>query len=557
MAEVSNNRPDYLSLVNQSGSGFNVSELVDAMVNSDIQPKRFLQTEKLEKTENAISGIGYLNSQASKTKSNFELISKNEFYNISSSNSDGVSVNISDETKLSVGSRTVSNVVTAKKMIFELGGFADTGGSLNGNLTIDFGTWSEVAGAYSFSSSGGGTHNLTFAGKTLNQVAAEFNSIDGISAEVIDVGGSVNRYSLILSSDTVGATNGFHISDSTAGQDRWETPNDPTSDSVDNKFNQLATNASFTLDGISISRNTNTISNVIDGAVIELHSDFVSAATLSFNRSEGAIRQTVSDVIVSLNEFKAEIERLTLIDIEGGNHGALIMDPSVTALKSDFKKLMLSPLMGYGPDPVYMSQLGIKTNTEGDFYFDENVFERTLSSSPHYFSALKDPKISTSQATITAKQSSYSPISSGNYVVSFDASSGKWQFADTALLEIDMGGGAYKYTSTSFPGLEINTTQPLVTSETFTVYVGQSISKKMSYLMESALSINSPTAAAESSYKDLRSKISERIEKLDVREQLLRDRYTEQFGAMESSMTQFNSTKSMLENFIEAWKKQK
>ena len=36
-------KPDYLSLVNQSGSGFNVSELVDAIVGSEIEPKSYLQ----------------------------------------------------------------------------------------------------------------------------------------------------------------------------------------------------------------------------------------------------------------------------------------------------------------------------------------------------------------------------------------------------------------------------------------------------------------------------------------------------------------------------------
>ncbi len=51
-------KPDYLSLVNKSGSGFNVSELVDAIVGSEIEPKRTLQKTKQEKTENAISGIG-------------------------------------------------------------------------------------------------------------------------------------------------------------------------------------------------------------------------------------------------------------------------------------------------------------------------------------------------------------------------------------------------------------------------------------------------------------------------------------------------------------------
>ena len=46
MVEVT--KPDYLSLVNQGGSGFNVSELVTAMVAAEIEPKRAIQNTKLE-----------------------------------------------------------------------------------------------------------------------------------------------------------------------------------------------------------------------------------------------------------------------------------------------------------------------------------------------------------------------------------------------------------------------------------------------------------------------------------------------------------------------------
>ena len=73
-------KPDYLSLVNKSGSGFNVSELVDAIVGSEIEPKRSLQTAKKDRTENAISGIGFLKSQANTTQSNFETLKSDVFF---------------------------------------------------------------------------------------------------------------------------------------------------------------------------------------------------------------------------------------------------------------------------------------------------------------------------------------------------------------------------------------------------------------------------------------------------------------------------------------------
>jgi len=70
-------------------------------------------------------------------------------------------------------------------------------------------------------------------------------------------------------------------------------------------------------------------------------------------------------------------------------------------------------------------------------------------------------------------------------------------------------------------------------------------------------SIDSFNVFSEETYKTLSSDIEERLKKLEEREELINRKYTEQFGKMEQAMTQFNSTKTLLENFIEAWKKQK
>ena len=78
MVEVT--KPDYLSLVNKGGSGFNISELVTSIVASEIEPKRILENSKLEKTENAVTGFGYLYSQAAKTKTNFATIKTDSFF---------------------------------------------------------------------------------------------------------------------------------------------------------------------------------------------------------------------------------------------------------------------------------------------------------------------------------------------------------------------------------------------------------------------------------------------------------------------------------------------
>lgn len=561
MVEVT--KPDYLSLVNKGGSGFNVSELVTSMVASEIEPKRILQNSKLEKTENAISGIGYLNSQAATTQGNFSTISGDTFFDIASSNSAAIEVLANDETKLQTANRTISDVQIAKRMVFELAGFSSKTDNLDPagvevSIDVNFGTWIEDSDApdtFIFSeASGNTTQQITFTDKSLTQVAALFNEISGMTAQIVDVAGDGSSYSLILSSEDTGAANGFKLSETNSNLTRWETTADPSSTAEDNSFSQLAVDARFLLDGVQLTRSNNTITDIVDGADIVLKADTTGDAAISISRSETAIRQSINDTIFSLNEFKDEIDRLTFIDIEGDENGPLALETAATMLKTNFKKLAIEPLVGYGSDAIYLSQLGIKTNSNGEYYLDETIFEKTLSNNPDYFLALKDANLSSNSASATVTKSQFTSIPAGSYTVSKDTSN-NWFLGDTALTQVDLADGGSQFTSVTYPGLVIKTADRVPAE--FDVYVGKSFAQKMIDLMTDTLDLNSSLRSAEDSYKSLTEDIEARLEKLDEREKLISSRYTEQFGAMEQAMTQFNSTKSMLENFIESWKKQK
>ena len=555
MGEVA--KPDYLSLVNQGGSGFNVSELVTAIVASEIEPKRAIQTSKQETTENAISGIGFLNSQVAVTQKNFNTIAGDTFFNISSTNSSGVEITATDEAKLEPGNRTVENVTLAKKMVFELGEFTSLTDTFTASLTVDFGSWTEAAGTYTFTDADASTStSLSFTDQTIGQVVGLINELGDIEAQIVDTTGEGTNYSIILTSDDTGFENGFRIlSDGTGdpAQDaRWETPVDPAAHSTDNSFSQLSSNASFDLDGVSVTRKKNIITDLIEGASIELKSDFTDAATVGISRSASAVRQTVEDVIFSLNEFKAEIDRLTFIDIEGDENGPLALDPATITIKSDFKRLAVEPLRGYGEDLIYFSQLGIKTDSNGDYYLDDVTFEKTLSNNPEYFNALKDDNISTNSASVSVTKSQYTRIDAGTYTVTKVGDD--YMFGDEDLLQVPYDGGS-QFTTMAYPGLVIRSAAE--NPADFDVYVGKSFANKIDEMMTSILDLESSLSSANDSYKNMSADIEERLTALEEREELITTRYTAQFGDMEKSMTQFNSTKSLLENFIEAWKKQK
>ena len=610
-------KPDYLSLVNKSGSGFNVSELVDAIVGSEIEPKRNLQKTKQEKTENAISGIGFLTSQASSTQSSFTALKSDTFFEISSSNTAGITLTATDETKLQAGNRNISSVTTAKKMAFEFGGFSNLTDKFAANLTIDLGAWTKTAASSSnatnsfasqktyivtsqisdgddvtaitnktsynagnpiavgttFTVTNGqsdtissasikeidtyafqdadvaNSDTLNFSDKSVSEVAALLNAISGISATTVDTTGEGTNFSIIVTSDKTGADNGFRI---TGNNNRFVTPTLPDASATVNKFSQLASDATFTLDGVQVTRESNSITDLIAGATIDLKSDFTTSASIGVSRSETNVRSTVNSVINSLNEFKAEMDRLTFIDLEGSANGPLALDPAVNSIKSSFKKLAVEPLNGYGENSIYFSQLGIKTDSNGNYFLDDTIFKKTFSTNPEYFQALKDENLAASTSSATVTKSPFTQIAVGSYTVSKDGD--QWKFGDTNLTRFDYKGGSM-FTSTTYPGLVIKTAAANPAS--FTIYSGQSFSKRVADLMTKVVEVGSPLRNSEETYKTRSTDIEERLKKLEEREKLINSKYTEQFGKMEQSMTQFNSTKTLLENFIEAWKKQK
>ena len=544
MVEVT--KPDYLSLVNKSGSGFNVSELVTSIVASEIEPKRAIQNTKLEKTESAISGIGLLTAQAGTTKANFGTVLGDKFFDVKTTDANILAVNVIDEAKLLPTTIDLSITQTAKNMVFELSDFDNLTDTFSADLNLEFGKW-DPAFLDGFMATSDAVQ-VSFNDKNLSQVAAIFSDLAGISAKVIDKNGDGSKYSLVISSDLTGISNSFSISaaDNDAENDRWTT-----SQNNNNQIVQYSSNAQFQFNDVSITRESNKITDLVDGLEINLlNNNWGGNVSLHVTRSTEAIRTSATDIVFSLNEFKQKLDELTFIDLEGDANGPLALDPAVARIKSDFKKLALQPLSGYSDRPIYLSQLGIKTNNNGEFYLDDVVFEKAVQDAPERFIALKDEFAAGSRSSVKVYKSQFTNIPAGVYNVQKDGN--VWKLGDIEVTREDYIGGS-RFTSTQYPGLSLYT--PEVEPQSFSVYIGTSFSQRAVDLMDKLLDLNSSISSSEETYKIQSSDIQERLAKLEEREKLISERYTQQFGSMEQAMTQFNSPKTLLENFIEAWKK--
>ena len=552
-------RPDYLSLVNKSGSGFNVSELVTAIVAAEIDPNRNLQNSLKQKNDVAISEFGFLYA-ATTTKSSSDNITLNKYFQMTSSDSAAIVYEATDETKIIAGSDTVSNVLMAKKMIFELPGFTDLTSTITQSVTFNFGSWSQTSNvssstsnsveagktykvvtragsdagdgnafddytrdpndtsdadafhgtpievndvfrasqafsdadytfqevdAYSFTANSDNTAVTVNLSGSLETVVKQLDAVSGIEAKLVKTSSTgTDTYSVVLSSEATGLSNGFQLT--AGGNSRWETSATPTTNTSSNAFSQLSRDASLQVNNVAISRSSNTITDVIAGTTLKLQADTTATVNLTSSRSKDNVMSSVKDMISNINSFIIELNRLTYIDTAGDNDGALALDSSVKLMKRQFKDILYNPLQGYGADNIYLSQLGIKTNRDGTLYFDLTTFDKTYTNNPEYFNSLKDENISTSSATATASKSLYTSIDPGTYSVSYDGTN--WKLGTTTLTRSDHNGGS-RFISSTYAGLVIDTVETSPSS--FNIYIGNSLSTKLSDFMSEILTIDS------------------------------------------------------------------
>ena len=118
------------------------------------------------------------------------------------------------------------------------------------------------------------TISIDAASTNLSAVASAITASDaGVTAQVLDTGSDnddTDRYRLVLSGP-LGADNAFSVSTTLA---------DPTELAFSTPAGQTASDASLTINGITVSRTSNTIDDVITGVTFDLQTTTSSAATV-------------------------------------------------------------------------------------------------------------------------------------------------------------------------------------------------------------------------------------------------------------------------------------
>ena len=549
---------DYLSALN-AGSGLNVTQIVDALVDAERVPKQKQIDEAKETATVKISALGSLKNELSVFQTNAGTLDGQIGLALSSSTSN-VSLSRTDSSLASEFSHTINVANIAKSQVLNFNnngsGFASTTANIGiDQLTLEFGTWS----GSSFSA------NSDYSTTTLNLVAGATSLTDvrdainnaaiGVTASIIEV--SDNNYSLMVKS-VEGASQSLRVRSYLSSSENnvlKYNPGDVASLADTATQVVAATNASFTVDGVSITRGTNTITDLFSGVTVELSdvssSDLNTNQTISSQYSEADALTTLETVVSEINYLLSFLKEQSKPGSNGEDGGPLHNDHFIRFTENKIKNLTSTAIVGYDDDSVYLSNFGVVTELDGTLTIDQTRFKEYFAANPQHFAAVTTSMIRTGDAGITGSASTdlYTPG-----VYGLEISSGTATLTDSNSTSATMSSGTNRYgyadSTIGATGLILDTSK---TTANTNVYMGRSLLQNLSKYIDDVLTLNGDIDEKIYNLEDDVDDLVEEQEALDLQIANQRALYVEKFTAMETAVSSFRKTGEFLDNLIKSW----
>ena len=540
---------DYLSAINKQGSGLNITQIVDSLVQAETAPQSSRIQENIDRKNAAISGYALVAAELGKMKDYAVSAQGSSAYQITSDNA-AIGVKVIDQSLAGAFSGSVSVSSLAKSQTIEFTGFSSKTVAINkGTINIDFGSWS---GNTFTDNSAKATQSVVVSesNNTLSGLAASLSAISGVNATVTDKGNGT--FSLIINSDT-GVKNALRLRVTDDASDTGLAAAFDTSSNNSSKQVVAATDATINLNGVQVTRDTNTVTDLIDGYEFKLNSTTTSAASIIASTDSNSAFNKAKEFVDIFNSVNSTIDELTNKGLNGGTKGALSRDSVVTGIKRQLRSLVTTALPGFEDNPRYISELGIKTERDGSLSLAEADFQKAFAREPLLFDVMVNSlaRSSNPSVEVTSPSTVLSPKGGVYNFVENSTDGNGATLGGTSLVgnSTDSGMRQYAAVSGDTSGLRLTS---VGSAQTATIYYGQSfLSKLTDYIKEVTSSVGilatSATKAGTSisEYAEDQSDLNEKIAKMT-------ERYMSQFSAMESAVTGFKKTGEFLTGFIDS-----
>ena len=536
------------------GSGLNNSEIISALVDAETVVEKEKINEDKVNYENKISAFGILKSEL-KT---FQLATQS-LQDSSPSTHTGASSSTTTATFTNTGttdnddinaSLVVSQLAAAHSLVS--GAVSSTGSLVGaGTLTIDFGTYSTSSSTndtFSANSAKTSFNITTTSTTTLSQLRDAINNgvsdsdNDGQNDLTASIMYNGSNYVLVLKANQ-GAKNAIRV-----------TASDSSSSALSNAFEYnttdktltqsvAAADASFTIDGISMTRSDNTVTDLYSGYTLQLLATNSSVTNISATENTSTIEGYMQDFVDSYNNLILNINALNTAGSSLETSGALVSDSTVTRILRTLRAYSSTSITGYEGGPYTMSLLGVATQRDGTLTFNKNTFKNTVAANTNILNAFFKDTLATDNSSVEISGLSAN-TKPGAYALA--KSGGAFTLNGASLSN---SGNDYTSSSGDTNGMTLTISDNSITSAN--IYYGESLLTKINDSLSQLLTYNGDIETRITNLRSDLSDIPEREVRLQSRIDKLTERYAMQYGSMEGIMASLKDTGDMISNMLE------
>jgi flagellar hook-associated protein 2 len=374
------------------GSNLDVDGIVSKLMSVEQQPLTKLnQTEASYQAK--LSGFGTLKGALAQFQTAVAgLANITKFQGVLASAGDPSVVTVSGSATAAPGnfSLNVTQLAQAQKLV-AAGTASQTAPVGSGVISIDFGTiagaFDSVSGTYSgatFTTGGTGVKTITIdsTNNSLQGIRDAINSAGvGVTATIVN-DGSASPYRLSLTSTKTGAASSMKISVADTAPDTGLSAllgNDPAGAQALSQTS-AAQDAKFTLDGIAVSKPSNTVSDVIDGVTMTLLKTNPTASTsVTIARDTGAVTTAVNAFVKAYNDISQTLRDASAYNATTKTAAILNGESSVRAIQSQIANVLTAPVAGGASAFTRLSQIGVTMQKDGTLAVDSSKLSTAIS----------------------------------------------------------------------------------------------------------------------------------------------------------------------------------
>lgn len=240
----------------------------------------------------------------------------------------------------------------------------------------------DIKAGATFASNGNGSKSITIdsSNNTLQGIRDAINAAKiGVTATILNDGDATAPYRLSLSSDNSGVSNSIKVTVDGDGTIDSLLAHNPADDSGQNLSETItASNANLKVNGVAVSKASNSVSDVIHGVTLNLLKETTTQVKLTVARDNEAINSSIAGFVKAYNDLAKIFKDMSAYDPETKKSAILQGDTTVRTLQAQLRGILGTAVGGSTATLRTLSDVGVSFQKDGSLAINQSKLDGAI-----------------------------------------------------------------------------------------------------------------------------------------------------------------------------------